>query len=464
MAKVLMMPALGQTVEEQRILQWFKSEGEEIKKGEPLAEFETDKVNIEWESPEAGVLRRILAPVDAFVPINEPIAIIGTADEPIDALVPGDGATPAAAEAAPSPGGNGAQPAAQPAESVPPVVEGRVFASPRAQRQAADLGIEISALAGRGTGPGGRIQAGDVLAYHAEMQTAGRAPKASPLARAVATDAGLDLAGLAGSGVGGRITAEDVRSATQSAAPDPAAAPPAPVAPSAGGARTITLSGLRKRVADNIARSVREAPHVTLNLSADMTEAKRLREELLPAVEKATGIRLSYTDIVVKAAAAALGDHPYVNAHIQGDTLTLFEDVHIGLAVSLGEAGLIVPVIRDAGRIGLAAIARARQDLAARARDNKLGAADLSGGTFTVSNLGNYGIESFSPIINPPQVAILGVGGMQEQVVARNGAPVVRPMMGLSLSFDHRALDGAPAAAFLARLREILENPYLMLA
>ena len=499
MAKVLPMPALGQTVEEQRILQWFKQEGDAVTKGEPLAEFETDKVNIEWESPETGVLRRILAPVDAFVPINAPIAIIGSADESIENLLPGGALTPCpsplASGSAGGRGGPGAvltsaspetspsgAPAREPAVDgvagtpLPPaepgargegpgVRAGAVLASPRARRYAGEFGIDLGALFGRGTGPGGRVQEKDVIAFRQEQQAAagaaaleaaGRGPKASPLARAVASDSGLDLQSVSGSGAGGRITAGDVR---QAAEPTPAPS----AAPTTGGTRTVTLTGLRKRVADNIARSVRSAPHVTLNLQADMTEAQRLRASLLPNIEKATGVRLSPTDIIVKAAAVALKELPYVNAHIEGDTLTFFDDVHIGLAVSLGEEGLIVPVIKDAGRLGLSDIARARQDLATRARKGQLGAGDISGGTFTITNLGAYGIESFNPIIAPPQVAILGVGTIQDQVVARDGAPAVRPMMGLSLSFDHRAMDGAPAAAFLARVREILENPYLML-
>jgi pyruvate dehydrogenase E2 component (dihydrolipoamide acetyltransferase) len=352
---------------------------------------------------------------------------------------------------------------------------GRVFASPRARRLADDAGVDLAHLAGRGTGPGGRIQEKDVVAYQAEVQAAGdallsetaavagRAPKASPLARAVAGEAGLDLANLTGTGTGGRITAGDVRdAAAPEVTPERAAAP---ATPAPGSSRTITLSGLRKRVADNIARSVQRAPHVTLHLRADMTGAQRLRADLLPAIEKITGgVRLSPTDIIVKAAARALEEFPYVNAHIEGDTITLFDDVHVGLAVSLGEEGLIVPVIRDAHRRGLADIARARHDLAARARSGKLAPDDLAGGTFSVSNLGGYGIESFNPIIAPPQVAILGIGAIQDEIVASNGAPAVRPMMGLSLSFDHRAMDGAPAGAFLQRLRELLENPSLLLA
>jgi pyruvate dehydrogenase E2 component (dihydrolipoamide acetyltransferase) len=451
MAKVVKMPVLGQSVEEVRILQWFKSEGDPVQQGEKIAEIETDKTNMDFESPESGIVLRLLITPDSYVKVEEPILIIGSADERIDDLLP-DGAL------------------TLPAPSPVPVLGEGVQLSPRARRAADQFGIDPSLLTGRGTGPRGRVQEKDVLALQQELirssdsTVAERGRKASPLARAVASDAGLDLGAVSGSGVGGRITADDVRSAAQ---PTPAILPsPSSIGSgdgSEGGTRTVTLTGLRKRVADNLVRSIRNAPHVTLNTQADMTEAMRLRVELLPAVEKATGVRLSPTDIIVKACAVALKEFPYVNAHIDGETMTLFDDVHIGLAVSLGEGGLIVPVIRDAGHKGLAEIARDRQDLAARARANQLAAAEVAGGTFTVTNLGNYGIDSFNPIIAPPQVAILGVGAIADAVVARAGAPAVRPMMGLSLSFDHRAMDGAPAAAFLARVREVLESPYLLL-
>ena len=471
MAKLLKMPALGQTVEEVRILQWYKNEGDTLAKGERIAEIETDKVNIDWESPEEGIVRRILAPVDSFVKVEAPVLIIGTADEPIDDLVPGGSAT----------GEASAAPASTPEKAAAPIAvstngaavtkpEGPVFVSPRARRIADELGLSVADLAGRGSGPGGRIVERDVTLLQAEMEAgaaaaldaAGRGPKASPLARAVASGAGLDIAALSGSGLGGRITADDVRGSVASSAPSPVAVPTV-VTTGTGGSRTVTLSGMRKRVADNIAKSIRTAAHVTLHLSVDMTEAMHLRKQLLPAIEKKTGVRVSPTDIIVKAVSVALAEFPNMNAHIDGDTITLFDDVHVGLAVSLGDDGLIVPVIKNVQSKGLGDIAKDRQDLATRARANKLGGADISGGTFTVSSLGNYGIQSFNPIINPPQVAILGVGAITDTVVAKDGAPVIRPMMGLSLSFDHRAMDGAPAAAFLSRLREILETPTLLL-
>ncbi len=295
MASVLKMPALGQTVEEVRILQWFKAEGDPVEKGEPLAEVETDKVNITWESPASGVVRRLLEPVDAAVAVNAPVAIVGSADESIDDLLPGSSGAPSAGhEAASQPAAAAAASrtngAAASAAGTPSAGE-RVFLSPRARRLADELGLDVTALAGRGTGPDGRVQEKDVTAFYEETRAAaqmaeqagGRGPKSSPLARAVASGAGLDVAAVSGTGAGGRVTAEDVRQAAGERPDTPAA--PATVSPS-GGTRTITLTGLRKRVADNVARSARTAPHVTLNLSVDMTQAQRLRADLLPAVEK----------------------------------------------------------------------------------------------------------------------------------------------------------------------------------
>ncbi|GAB4458925.1 MAG: dihydrolipoamide acetyltransferase [Armatimonadaceae bacterium] len=470
MATVLKMPVLGNSVEEVRIVEWVKQEGDTIQAGEKIAEVETDKTNVDFEAQEGGVIRRILAAVDTYVKVEAPVVIVGTADEPIDHLLAGDNSSAAPA----APAGNGSAAPVVSAQPAPVVAPPALAASdtlpalsPRARRAADMYGVDVRLLAGRGTGPQGRVQEKDVLALRDELaaqsvaaEITERLPRVSPLARAVADGEGVNLSAVSGTGSGGRITANDVRSAA--ATPAPAAVPAAPPV-SEGGKRTITLTGLRKRVADNLMRSVRNAPHVTLNLSADMTEAMRLRKQLLPAIEAATGVRVSPTDIIVKACAVALREFAYVNAHIDGDTITLFDEVHIGLAVSLGEAGLIVPVIKNAHRKGLAELAGDRNDLANRARANQLKSDDITGGTFTVTNLGNYGIEYFNPIIPPPQVAILGVGAITDTVVARDGQPTVRPMMGLSLSFDHRAIDGAPAAAFLARIKEILESPFLLL-
>jgi len=418
------MPALGQTVEEVRILRWLKDVGDAVERGEPLAEIETDKVSMEWESPAAGVIEQILAAADTYVPVEAPVILLA------------DAAT------------NGRNDAADTA------LPGRIAVSPRARRTADELGIDTADLAGRGTGPDGRVIERDVIAYQEELQAisavaaiAGRGPKASPLARAMAADLGHDLGSL--TDPGRRITAADIPTTTE---------------PVRTGATHVTvLTGLRKRAADTVARSIREAPHVTLHLSVNMTEAVRLRERLLPEIERSTGVRLSYTDLIIRVCAAALRQHPAVNAHRDGDTITRFGDAHIGLAVSLGEDGLIVPVIQNAGSKGLAEIAKARHGLVERARGHRLDAVDVAGGTFTITNLGGYGIAHFDPIIVPPQVAILGVGAIADTVVPWNGTPAIRPVLPLSLSFDHRAMDGAPAAAFLACIKDILETPALLL-
>jgi pyruvate dehydrogenase E2 component (dihydrolipoamide acetyltransferase) len=221
---------------------------------------------------------------------------------------------------------------------------------------------------------------------------------------------------------------------------------------------------MRKMVADAVARSAQGAPHVTLTLPVDMTEASRFRQQVLPAIEKRDGVRVSFTDIVAKAAARALADHPYLNSTLTNNEITLHPAVHLGVAVSLGADGLIVPVVRDAQALSLGEFSRALKDLVAKARAGTLAPEEVTGGTFSLTNLGTFGVTQFNPIINPPQAAILGVCAITDAVVAAGGQPQVRPMMNLCLSFDHRVVDGAPAAAFLAQLKETLEQPYLMFA
>lgn len=457
MARTVKVPVLGQSVEEVRIVQWFKHVGDPVEVGDPLGEIETDKTNMEFASTEAGVILSILAPIDTYVRVEAPVVLVGEPGESAEAPVV---ATPVVAVPQATPVVTAAVPTAA------PIATGTsVDASPRARRLADEYGLTLRDLAGKGTGPQGRIIERDIEAARVELEQAAQAAlaasaapasltRASPLAQAIAADSGVDLAGVAGSGSGGKITADDVRANIS---------PSAPIMGNSSG-QGMMLTGLRKRVADNLSKSVREKPHVTLNLSVDMTEANRLRKLLLPELEKSDNIRISPTDLIVKACAKALLEHPMVNAHISGDTITLFTEAHVGLAVSLGDDGLIVPVIHQAQSKGLAQLAKDRVDLAARARAGKLTSTEVTGGTFTVTNLGNYGIESFNPIIPPPQVAILGVCAIVDTVVAVGGQPAVRPMMGLSLSFDHRAIDGAPASAFLARVKALLEQPYLLMA
>ena len=441
MAIKMLMPLLGQTMEEGTIIKWFINEGDSIKEGEPLLEVMTDKVNMEVEAPESGVLRKILAQPDDIVPVQDAIAIIGTADESIDDLlaeVPP--ATHTAEASAPAAAATSAPTAAKTESPAVPVMGEKVFASPAARRVAKERGIEISALAGRGTGPNGRIVEKDVLAFAASV-------RATPLAGKVAADMGVQLGTVTGTGVGGRITREDLGRAT--------------VAPAGIGA-TIPFSGMRKMVAKSVAASAQSAVHVTLVTEVDMTECVSLRGQLLAEMEREYGVRLSYTDFIAKAAAKAILDKPIVNASLQGDKIIISDSINIGIATAI-EGGLLVPVVKNIQSKSLIAISKEIKALADRARSGKATPDDLSGGTFTITNLGVYGVDSFTPIITPGQSAILAVCRIADKPVVVNGQIAIRSMMNLCLSFDHRIMDGVPAAEFLARLRDILQSPCLVL-
>ena len=410
-----------------------------------------------------------MAPVDEIVPVGNAVAILGTADEDISALLGGTAPAPTAeagqvgkeAEVT-SPTMEDA-PAPRAANSGGAGQAGHVFASPRARRYADEYRVDIALLAGRGTGVDGRIVEADVVAFYEEQQAAQKAqekaaPRVSPLAQRAAAEQGVSLEAVVGTGHGGKVVHEDVKRAAAPSALEAAATPVET------GTTVVTLRGMRKMVADAVARSASTAPHVTLTLPVDMSEATRFRQQVLPAIEKTHGVRVSFTDIIAKAVARTLADHPYLNSTFAKDQITLHKSVHLGIAVSLGADGLIVPVIKDAQAKSLGEFSRALKDLVARAKSNSLAPDEVTGGTFSITNLGTFGVTQFNPIINPPQTAILGVCAIADTIVAVNGQPAVRPMMNLCLSFDHRVIDGAPAAAFLAQLKETLEQPYLMFA
>lgn len=491
MAQLFTMPQLGSTMEEGTILKWRKREGEPVKKGEILLEVMTDKAAMEVEAPSEGVLRKVLAPVDATVPILQPIAILGSAEEPIaDLLAQAGGGAPV------SPAGNGGatrtdspmssaagsevSPAAHASHetrlpsamilgagsgTTAPASGGRIAISPRARRYADEQGVPVAALAGRGTGPNGRVLEHDVVAYleerktqDARAETEAATLRATPLAARMAEDLGIDLSDLATGLPGSRVRSEDVRRYAEVRRPTFASIEPA----AEEDVRVEPFGGMRRRIAENVSKSAFTAPHVTLTLEVDMTAAADLRVRLLPEIEKVYGVRLAYNDILVKACARALEEHPRLNAALLGDEIHLYAHKNIGVAVAL-EEGLIVPVIRHVERKSLGTIAAESSALIARARSGKFTPDDLAGGTFSISNLGAFGIDVFDPIINPPQAAILGVGRIAEKPVVVDSALTVRTMMNLSLSFDHRLNDGAPAARFLQRLKELLENPVAML-
>ena len=466
MATRIDLPALGQSMEEGTITLWHKQEGDTVAQGETLYEVMTDKANFEQEAPVSGILRKILVPADEIAAVNALLAIIGSADEPIDYLINGTSAP----EILPAPAPGADSPVGAPAAIVVPdaASTSRIFISPRARRVAGEAGIDVTLLAGRGSGIDGRIVEADVLAFQAEALALSKTNKITPLAHKVAETHGIDVASLhGGSGPGGKVVSQDVLAAIEPLVASPAGASAGPAAVSGTVAldeplKVIPLTGMRRMIAENVARSAQTAPHVTLTIGVDMFEASRFRKQVLPAIEKSHGARITFTDIIAKASARALADNPMLNSTLLDNKITLHKSVNLGIAVSLGEGGLVVPTLRSAESKSLPEISLEIKALAGKARGGKLGPDEMSGGTFSITNLGTYGVETFNPIINPPQCAILGVCTIKDTIVPIDGKPEVRPMMNLCLSFDHRIVDGAPAAAFLARLKEILEQPYLI--
>jgi pyruvate dehydrogenase E2 component (dihydrolipoyllysine-residue acetyltransferase) len=427
MPATVIMPALELAQETGKVLRWLKNPGDRVGKGEPIVEIETDKVTVEIEAPAAGVLGEVSAQPGDVVPVGKTIALIFAAGE------------------APSGPAPAAPPAAAPAPSA-----GVVKASPLARKVAEQHGIDIA----RVKTASGRVEKADVLAY-VQSQTsaagngapaaAARIAAASPKARRLAAERGVDLRVIRGSGPGGAVLAADV----PVAAP-PAAAPPAAVAPG--------VSNVWRIMAERMTASWTTAPHFYLVREVNVSRLVTWRAR----ASKQTGVRITYTDLLVKLVAAALVQHPRVNVSWRDGAIVQNADVNIGLAVAVDD-GLVVPVLHRADAPGVAEIAARREDLVSRAQAGKLRPTDIQGGGFTISNLGMYGVDAFNAIVNPPQAAILAVGRIAERVVALNGQPAVQPTMMLTLSCDHRALDGARGAQFLGALAELVEEPLALL-
>ncbi|TVZ85784.1 pyruvate dehydrogenase E2 component (dihydrolipoamide acetyltransferase) [Aeribacillus composti] len=442
MAKEIFMPKLSSTMEVGTLLQWFKEEGESVDIGEPLFEIMTDKINIEVEAYDRGILLKKYFQPDDQIPVNQVIGYIGEPGE----KVPDE--PPALSEESNEQSGEKTEQSEtnEDAVEVKSNENGKVRATPAARRLAKEAQVDLRNIVG--SGPKGRIHLKDVKQY---LETEKAQPKASPLARKIAEHENIDLKALQGSGAGGKVMKQDVINAIQASSQK---AQQSEV--------RKKLSGLRKVVADRMVQSAFTAPHVTLASDIDMTKAIEMRTALLPVVEKQTGFRLTYTDIIIKAVGTALSRFPEVNVHLEHDEIIYKNEVNVGVAVAVKD-GLMVPVIKQVEQKGLAAICAEAKDLSKRAREQKLRPDELKGSTFTISNLGMYPIDVFTPIINQPEIAILGVGRTQEKTVVVNGEIVIRPMMTASLSFDHRVIDGAPAAEFLAEVKRILENPYEMI-
>jgi len=453
--QTVVMPKMGDTMEEGKILRWIKHEGDTVQKGDALAEIETDKVNIEAEAFAAGVLRKIIAQEGESIPIGQPIALIGKVDEPLPdetatAAKPAKAAskqaqangTAATATSASAAGTAVAEPSAPETAGAGQNGQngqngGRIFISPLARHIAAEHNLDIAHIAG--TGPGGRIVRDDVQAYLASPQATAAATPAAPQA--------------------------------PQAQPTPAAQPVVPAAPSVPSAPSVPatapgeevraqpLSNMRKTIARRLQQSMQTAPHFYVTVAIETNKLGEVRGAIN---EYAAGlpnpVKVSYNDLIVKAVALALETMPEVNVSFDGEQLLFKSHINVGIAVAL-ETGLIVPVVREADKRGVLDIARESRRLSDAARAGKLTPEEFSGGTFTVSNLGMYDVEEFTAVINPPESAILAVGTIVPTPVVREGQVVVRDIMKVTLSVDHRALDGAIAARFLQELKRLLENP-----
>ncbi len=526
MATPIQMPALSPTMKEGKIVKWLKKEGDKVSSGEAIAECETDKSNLEIEAYDDGYLLKIVVPEGEMATVGAPIALIGEKGEKVDAGGKAAAPAPKAAApaAAPKPAAAPA-PAAQPAAAgggegiavvmpalSPTMTEGKLIkwlkkegekvSSGQAiaevetdksnleveayddgvlarivvqEGQMAKVGAPIAFLAGkggakaprrsgarRGSGSQGRrsrSRRGSQGAAAPAPVPGGRV-RASPLAKRMARDRGLDLSQVRGSGPLGRIVKSDIEKALTQA-PAPAIARKVPTAPVAPGVRpepkAVPISSMRKVIGQRMAEVKPGVPHFYLSVDVEMDAALKIREEA-----KALESKVSVNDIIVKAAAMALRRSPKMNVSLQGDSILHFETVDIGIAVAI-EDGLITPVIQDADQKGLSAISAASRDLAERARKRALKPHEYSGGSLTVSNLGMYGIDAFIAVINPPQSAILAVGSVSDKVVVRDGQMVVRKMMTVTLSGDHRVIDGAIGAEYLRELKALLEHPMRLL-
>lgn len=427
---------MGQSVEEAEIVEWFKQEGDTVEVGDPLFSIQTDKAELECESTAAGVLRKVLLAPGVEVPVLTVVALVGTADEPMPDLGNyATGGAPKAAAVAPAEetGGNGKRAEASAPEPVSRVpVSNRTSAvSPRAKRLAADKHVDATKLVG--SGPEDRVIEADVLAYADSLSKAGFTPTAQRVAGATAMPADRVSA------PGGVVNKAAVNAALASS--------PARAASVEG---RVPLSPMRRIIAERMSASKFFAPHYYVTVEIDMLQAKRFRSGL-------TRFKATYNDLVLFAATKALAEFPAVNARWAGDAIELVSDINLGVAVAL-ETGLIVPVLKQAQRLSLEALAAETKLLVEKAQNNKLMPDDYQGNTFTVSNLGGFGVDNFTAIINQPDSAILAVGQMKDQVVVIDGGIQIRPMMKITISSDHRVVDGALAARFMGRLKNLLES------
>ena len=479
----VIMPKLGLTMETGVIEKWHKKEGDKVEAGEVLFEVMTDKVSLEVEAYNSGIVRKIIRAEGEEVPVTEVIAYIGSADEAIPEASAGKITTPETLEAK---------------DTIPAVVstqvqQGKIKISPLARNIAENKGIDISKIIG--TGPGGRIVKEDVEAYLPKPAAVGGTEiterlKISPLAKAIAKEMGIDYLKepIIGTGPGGRIVKEDITafaeklkssagaqrtatSATPSIAIPGAAATTittqvAGAAPAAGSQlkvkSTTPLKGIRKVIADRMTLSMTTIPHITLTIVVEVDNLIKLRERLKGKIYERFGAKITYTDFIIKASASVLAEQSVINSSLQENNHIIYDDINIGLAVAT-DAGLIVPTIYNADKISLYDIAKKRVELIEKSKQGKLTMVEITNGTFTISNQGMLGIRTFTAIINPPQAAIMMVGEIYVATAVVDGRIEPKSFIEISLAVDHRIIDGAVAAIFLQKFGEYIKNPELLL-
>jgi pyruvate dehydrogenase E2 component (dihydrolipoamide acetyltransferase) len=443
MATKVVMEALSPTMEEGRLVKWNKNEGDEVKSGDVLAEVETDKAVMELVARGDGVLRKRLANEGDASPVGTLIAVIAAADENIDSIV-GSAGAPAATSSAP----------AQPAQAQPAQSQGEASTPPQQKAAPPRAPSPPPPPASRPAPPRPPSAPPAQRGNGASKPAAGGRQRSSPLARRLATEKGIQLGSVQGTGPGGRIVKRDIENARAAGVAAGRSAAAERLA-TEGDYKDVPLTQIRKTIARRLSESNGPIPTFFLTAEFDATRAAELRTQL---AEMGDQYKASFNDIVIKAVALALAEHPEVNAHWLGDTIRKFNRVHVAMAVAV-EDGLITPVLFDADRMTLWEISEKARDLAKRARDRKLQPDEYTGSTFSVSNLGMFGIDQFTAIINPPEAGILAIGGVEEKPTVVDGQLEVRSRMRVTMSCDHRVIDGATGAKFLQTVRNYIENP-----
>ena len=472
MAEVIIMPKLGFNMNTGKLVEWYKKEGETIAKGEPLFSVETDKTNMDIEATDDGVVKKLLIHAGDEIPVTLPIAVVGGADEDVSAVVAdaiaqleGGGAAPAAGEEpeenAPAEAADEARPAAAPKAD-----GGRLKITPRARRVAAENDLSLEGIDIVGTGWQGGICEQDILDYLASNKI-----KVTPVAQAMAAAEGIDLESITGTGVNGKIMKADVEKAAakasrEAAAAEPAAAEPGEAKFSPDGKEIleeVPYAGVRKVIGDRLSESKFTAPHLYFTQKVNLEKLLEVRKQVNGAQDKKTSV----TDYIARATIIALQKYPEMNSSLVGDTIVKYKSVNLGIAVA-SPTGLIVPNIKDSQNMSVVELSKASSPLFEKARAGKLAINEYTGGTFTISNLGMFGIENFTAIINPPEVGILSISSTKDEpvvVTAADGSKeiAIKPMMNIQVSVDHRIIDGLLAAQFVTEIKNLLENPISLL-